>query len=215
MTCKLEGKCFVFEYLGYSTDINGKTTITFRVTNKCSQSLSYVAIGTDGFTRVAPADSGTYVGSLGSYKAVWTSSSGNPGFTSIRFEPKFSTFKSGASDVFSVVVSNFNASKTIKVAARPSGQSQEKYSFLLSQTTCAPTPTRTATPTRTTTPTRTATRTATPTRTRTPTRTATPTRTPKTANAPLDTAASSSATTESGWDTVLYPLRWLESVVGL
>src|SRR4030095_7559372 len=45
-TCKQEGACFVFEYLGYVTDsVSGQSTISFRVTNKCRNAVSYVAIG--------------------------------------------------------------------------------------------------------------------------------------------------------------------------
>src|SRR5437773_4342436 len=56
-TCKQEGACFVFESQGYITDAStGQTTIAFRVTNSCRNPVAYVAIGTGGFTRVAPGD---------------------------------------------------------------------------------------------------------------------------------------------------------------
>ena len=66
--CQQEGACFVFESQGYITDPgNGQTTIAFRVTNKCRSLVSYVAIGTGGFTRVAPADGSVYNGDLCRY----------------------------------------------------------------------------------------------------------------------------------------------------
>jgi len=136
------------------TDANtGETTIAFRVTNKCSNAVGYVAIGTDGFTRLAPARDSVYTGTLGSYAVSWANTSGNPGFTSVKFQPQFSTFKSGASDVFSVVVANFNPNTTIQVAGHAGTAADETASFLLGRTTCpTPTPTSTSTPKPTKTP---------------------------------------------------------------
>jgi len=148
--------------LGYVTDSStGQTTITFRVTNKCKQSVSYVAFGTDSFTRFAPISGSAYSGSLGTYNVTWTSVIGTPGFTSIQFQPKFKSFKNGASDVFSIVVTNFDPSVTIQVAGQAGSLTDERFSFLLSQTTCpigpAATPTDTPIPVATNTPTPTAT----------------------------------------------------------
>jgi hypothetical protein len=133
--CKQEGRCFVFEYLGYSTDANNQTTFAFRVTNKCKGSVGWVAVGTDGFTRIAPGDGSAYAGSLGSYHVSWTRTTGNPGFVGMSFEPAFQTYKNGASDVFSVVVSGFNPATTIQVAGK-AGSTNDTFSFLLSQTLC-------------------------------------------------------------------------------
>jgi hypothetical protein len=161
-TCKQEGACFVFEYLGYVTDnISGQTTITFRVTNKCRNAVSYVAIGTDNFTRIAPTNGSVYTDSLGTYNVMWTSATGSPGFASIEFLPRFKSFKNGASDVFSIVVTNFDPNVTIQVAGRVGSLPDENFNFLLSQTTCpvgpTATPTNTAPPLATNTPTPTAT----------------------------------------------------------
>src|SRR5262249_2386073 len=132
-----EGTCFIFEYQGYTTNSNtGQTTVTFRVTNKCRNVVGHVAIGTDGFTRLSPANGSVYQGTLGSYKVSWTGTNGNPGFTSIKFEPQFNNFANSASDTFSVVVSNFNANTTIMVQGK-SSTSTETFSFLLSQN-CGP-----------------------------------------------------------------------------
>ena len=95
-----------------------------------------VAIGTDSFTRIAPAFGSIYGGMLGSYDVGWTKASGNPGFVSIKFEPISKNFKNGAVEMFSIVVSNFNPSTTIQV--KGVGPSQETFSFLLSQTNCYP-----------------------------------------------------------------------------
>src|SRR6266481_5512178 len=120
-----EGGCFVIESQGYITDPGtGQTTITFRVTNKCMNAVGYVAIGTDGFTRVAPANGSVYTGNLGDYNVSWTRASGNPGFESIKFTATLKNFISFASDVFSIVVSNFNPATMIMVQAK-AGNDQE------------------------------------------------------------------------------------------
>jgi hypothetical protein len=149
----------VFEYLGSVTDgISGQTTITFRVTNKCKETVSFVAIGTHGFPPIAPLNGSVYTGSLGTYNVVWTNVLG---FPSIEFQPKFKSFKNGASDVFSIVVANFDPNATIQVAAQAGSSTLETFGFLLSQTTCPIAPT--ATPTNTPTPGATSTLTPTPT----------------------------------------------------
>jgi len=157
--------------LGYVTDsLSGQTTISFRVTNNCRNAVSYVAIGTDNFTGIAPANSSVYTGSLGPYNVTWTSATGSPGFASIEFLPRFKSFKNGASDVFSIVVTNFDPNVTIQVAGHIGSSPDEKLSFLLSQIICPVGPT--ATPTNTPPPvaTNTPTPTATPKPTKTPRR---------------------------------------------
>src|SRR5436190_116864 len=142
-TCQQEGACFAFESQGYITDPStGQTTIAFRVTNKCRNPVSYVAIGTGGFTRVAPADGSSYNGDLCRYDVAWTrAGGGTPGFESVKFAPTLKNFANSASEVFSVVVSNFNPATMIMVRGK-AGNAQETYNFLLSQTCGTPTPTR-------------------------------------------------------------------------
>ena len=112
------------------------TTVTFKVTNNCRNGTQYVAIGTGGFMRIAPADGSVYSGSLGTYNVAWTAANGNPGFTSIRFTPTFRTFNNGATDVFSFVVSGFNPNTTVQVQGK-AGNTTDTLSFLLS-TPCPP-----------------------------------------------------------------------------
>jgi sugar lactone lactonase YvrE len=140
-TCQQEGACFVFESQGYITDPStGQTTIAFRVTNKCRNPVAYVAIGTGGFTRVAPGDGSVYNGDICRYDVSWARAGGG-GFESIKFTPTLKNFANSASDVFSVVVSNFNPATTVMVRGK-AGSAQETYNFLLSQTCGTPTPTR-------------------------------------------------------------------------
>jgi sugar lactone lactonase YvrE len=141
-TCQQEGACFAFESQGYITDPStGQTTIAFRVTNICRNPVAYVAIGTGGFTRVAPADRSSYNGDLGIYDVSWTRTGGTPGFESVKFAPTLKNFANSASEMFSVVVSNFNPATMVMVRAK-AGNAQETYNFLLSQTCGTPTPTR-------------------------------------------------------------------------
>jgi hypothetical protein len=178
-TCKQESACLVFDYRGYTTDASGQTTITFRVTNKCKQTISYVAFGTDTFTRVSPASGSTYTGGLGTYAVTWTDTAGSPGFTGIEFQPKSRNFKNGASEMFRIVVTNFDPSVIIHVAGQVGTSPSETFDFLLKDTICEPGPT--ATPVPTNTPTLVVTNTPTQSVTNTPTATPTrkPTRTPK------------------------------------
>jgi len=141
-TCQQEGGCFVFESQGYITDPStGQTTIAFRVTNKCRNPVAYVAIGTGGFTRVAPADGSSYNGDLARYDVSWTRTGGTPGFESVKFTPTLKNFANSASEVFSFSVSNFNPATMMMVRGK-AGNAQETYNFLLSQTCGTPTPTR-------------------------------------------------------------------------
>ena len=131
-----------FESQGYITDPStGQTTIAFRVTNKCRNPVSYVAIGTGGFTRVAPADGSSYNGDLSIYDVAWTRAGGTPGFESVKFTPTLKNFANSASEMFNVSVSNFNPATMIMVRGK-AGNAQETYNFLLSQTCGPPTPTR-------------------------------------------------------------------------
>jgi sugar lactone lactonase YvrE len=140
--CQQEGSCFVFESQGYITNpSNGQTTIAFRVTNKCRNPASYVAIGTGGFTRVAPADGSSYNGDLSLYDVAWTRAGGTPGFESVKFTPALKNFANSVAEVFSVSVSNFNPATVVTVRAK-AGSAQETYNFLLSQICGTPTPTR-------------------------------------------------------------------------
>ena len=140
--CQQAGTCFVFQSQGYITDpATGQTTIAFRVTNKCKSQATYVAFGTGGFTRVAPADGSLYNGDLGVYNVAWTRTGGTPGFESVKFTPTAKNFANSASEVFNVVVSNFNPATVVMVRAK-AGNAQETYNFLLSQTCGIPTPTR-------------------------------------------------------------------------
>src|SRR5438093_1191995 len=142
-TCQQEGACFAFESQGYITDPGtGQTTIAFRVTNKCKNAVGYVAIGTGGFTRVAPTDGSSYNGDLRPYDVLWTrAGGGTPGFESFKLTPTLKNFANSASEVFNVVVSNFNPATVIMLRGK-AGSAQETYNFLLRQTCGTPVPTR-------------------------------------------------------------------------
>jgi hypothetical protein len=122
--------------LGYLTDSSGRTTISFAVTNKCKFGVSHISIGTDTFTRIAPADGSVYRGNLGSYKVSWTRATGNPTFIGIKFEPASKNFNNGAREIFRIVVTNFASNRTIRVVGA-GGKVEETFSFLLSQTSCS------------------------------------------------------------------------------
>jgi hypothetical protein len=115
--------------------MTNQTTVSFKLTNTCRYATSFVAIGTNTLTRLAPPNGSNYSGSLGSYSVEWTNANGLPGFTSIKWTPNFNSFDNGAMDVFRIVVTNFNPSTTIQVSAK--SRTQETFNFSL---TCSPVP---------------------------------------------------------------------------
>ena len=128
----------MFEYLGYSINTAGRTTISFAVTNKCKFAVGYVAIGTDTFTRISPANGSVYNGKLGGYNVSWRRATGTPGFLGIKFEPTLKNFTNGASEIFSIEVMNFVPNTTIRVIGSGGKVPEETFNFLLSQTLCPP-----------------------------------------------------------------------------
>ena len=159
--CTQSQECFTFEFLGYVDNGDSTTAITFRVTNTCTNDVSHIAIGTDGWTRILPPDNDTYTGDLGDYSVEWTGNTGNPGFSSIKFGTPFSGYSNGASDVFIIVVEDFDLDASIQVQGH-AGLSTETFNSLLNNPECPPTPTATPIVTPTATPTHTPTSTPTP-----------------------------------------------------
>lgn len=113
--CTQSQECFTFEFLGYVDNGDSTTAITFRVTNACTNDVSHIAVGTDGWTRILPPDDDTYTGDLGDYSVKWTGNTGRPGFTSIKFGTPFSGYSNGVSDVFRIVVEDFDPDTPIQV----------------------------------------------------------------------------------------------------
>jgi hypothetical protein len=71
----------------------------------------------------------------------------SPGFASIEFLPWFKSFKNGASEVFRIVVTNFNPNVTIPVVGSAGSAPDETFNFPLSEITCPVGPTAMATAT--------------------------------------------------------------------
>ncbi len=113
------GTCFSFALLGVECNLDGTASISFNVENNCWKGVSYVAIGTpDPLVRIAPTDGSSYVGNLCTYPVTWTDTSGNPGFTSIKFGPPASCssgYSNGRSDVFTIDVSGLTVTTSIEV----------------------------------------------------------------------------------------------------
>lgn len=64
--------CITATFLGYSHHDDGTTTLSYRITNNCTETVDYVAIETGHWTRVTPTDGGHYTGTLGDYTTQWT-----------------------------------------------------------------------------------------------------------------------------------------------
>jgi hypothetical protein len=127
--------------------------------------------------------------------------------------PKFSSFNSGAHDVFRIVVSGFDASMPIRVEGH-AGRTYSDFVFALDNPACQPLPTHTptATGTQTQAPTPTGTPTRTPMGAPTETPTVTPTRTPS----PTGTPCNAVNSIQSGFNRI--PIAagnciWFNSVV--
>jgi hypothetical protein len=136
-SCVQSQVCFTFEALGHVGSDDGTTTITFRVTNRCPQGTSYVAIGTNDWPRVAPPPNSMVAGG---YQVEWTDQTGRPGFTSIKFVAPSTGFGDGASDEFSIVVRDLDPDVPLQTQAH-AGEHTETFAFLLSGLECRPTPT--------------------------------------------------------------------------
>ena len=100
--------------------------------------MGYIAIGTEAFTRISPANGSIYNRNLGGYNVSWTRATGSPGFLGIKFEPTLKNYTNGASDVFSIEVMNFVPNTTIRVIGSAGKVPEETFNFLLSQTLCTP-----------------------------------------------------------------------------
>lgn len=127
--CAQTLNCFRVEFLGYIIHPDGSVEMSVRVTNLCQQSVGYVALGTNGWSRISPADGSTYTGSLGAYRVAWTGESGQPGYPSIKYETQFEGFANDASDHFTARVVGFDAATTVQVTGK-AGFNEETFSFV-------------------------------------------------------------------------------------
>ncbi len=124
--------------LGVVCNPDGTASISFSAQNNCQQGVSYVAIGTPDppLTRVSPANGTIYTGNLCTYPVTWTGTSGNPGFTSVKFGPPSpgscagSGYSNGQSDVFTIVVDGLTATTSIEVEGH-AGSTTDNFYFNL------------------------------------------------------------------------------------
>ena len=77
--------CITATFLGYSRHDDGTTTLTYRITNNCTETVETVAIETGHWTRVAPTDGGSYTGALSDYSTAWIGPVGDILTQGIRF----------------------------------------------------------------------------------------------------------------------------------
>jgi hypothetical protein len=127
-SCTQSGECFTFSFMGYVDNGDGTTTVNFEVENHCQNAVSYVAFGTNGWTRTAPSNGSSYTGSLGNYNVVYTNDRGNPGFTSVKFETNSGDYFKNNTEQFSIVVKDFDATQSIQVKGH-AGQYNEVFTL--------------------------------------------------------------------------------------
>lgn len=146
-------ECVTATFLGYSRHDDGTTTLTYRITNNCTETVETVAIETGHWTRVAPTDGGSYTGALGDYTTAWIGPVGDILTQGIRFNNQSDAYHSGASDEFTITVRDFVAESpnTIRVVTKGSGINNYSFRWMLLDPTCengvAPLPSPTATAT--------------------------------------------------------------------
>jgi hypothetical protein len=126
--CSVSLTCFSLSFAGVSANADGSATISVEVVNHCQNDVGYVALGSGSWSRLSPADQQTHVGGLGEYMVSWTGENGEPGFSSILFEPRFQGFSSGNGDVFQVTVADFDGAASFQVQAK-AGPTRDAASF--------------------------------------------------------------------------------------
>lgn len=130
--------------LGYVTDPDGTTTITFAVKNGGETDVNYLAFSTLGWSPLEPSNGITYTTDLGSYHVVWTNSEDAPGFPSVKYTPLFAGYSKGQQDTLALRIAQFdpNAILTIQIGA---GQTVAAVAFTLANAACQVTPMATVT----------------------------------------------------------------------
>lgn len=78
-------ECITATFLGYSHHDDGTTTLSYRITNNCAETVDYIAIENGRWTRVASTDGGSYTGTLADYVTQWSGPVGDILTQGIRF----------------------------------------------------------------------------------------------------------------------------------
>ncbi len=99
-----------------SADGSQPANLTVAVSHWCYGAVSYIAIGTDGLTRVGPTPGSYRSGTGRPYHVEWTGQTGLPGFASI----KFNSIGEGyyGTDSFTVAVKGYAPGQQLKVAVK-------------------------------------------------------------------------------------------------
>ncbi|MBV7330240.1 hypothetical protein KFU94_18715 [Chloroflexi bacterium TSY] len=99
-----------FDFYGYVNNDDGSTTLTFGVTNGHRRALDAIVFPSNGWTRQSPAKNTRYTGDAGTYRVQWI-----PRNTrrqeAFRLRPQGNWFRNGASDRFTVTVTDFDPTK--------------------------------------------------------------------------------------------------------
>jgi hypothetical protein len=142
------GSCLEIEFVSAVDNGDGTTTVTWRVVNRCSDALSYVAFELPaGVTPTSPTDGSTYTAPSGRQYTV-DSPASSP-FYSIRFDAIGTGPSNADADIFAYTITgSFNADAAMRAAGQAGG-TVEVFAVTPHQCgeTCpAGTPTRVPTP---------------------------------------------------------------------
>lgn len=136
--CMKDGACYKVEFLGYTTNAAGETTMNWRVTNHCRYDVSYVSFGTGTSTRVSSTHGSNFLGKKGAYLVTWTDTTANPGFKSIKYSPVNFALNFSENELFTYVVRNFDPTLPIQVKVH-AGIDGETSTWRFDNTGCAAT----------------------------------------------------------------------------
>jgi hypothetical protein len=138
LECSVACLCWGFQMINNVYNSDGTNTFTFKVWNMCDTGMSYIAFGTAGLTLISPTSSYRSPVTGINYQVYWMSTSGNPGFTSIKFQGGGAAIQNGGSDEFTFTVGGWYPGYVWTIQGHRGGQYETFASVDLSS--CCPTP---------------------------------------------------------------------------
>ena len=141
------------EFLGYTPQPDGTTTLSLRLTNQGRRTVEALGFRSSKWLAVAPGDNTRYRGALGDYAVRWALHNLTPSQEVFRFEPQGAWPQNGAGESFVLTVRGFDPQQLFKAWVRVGSQLVElqdrpsQYNCMTLPPTPSPTPTLTPTAT--------------------------------------------------------------------
>src|SRR6266498_3832951 len=103
------------EFLGYTPQPDGTTTLTLRLTNQGQRTVEAFGFRSSKWLAVAPGDNTRYSGVLGDYEVRWALHNLTPSQEAFHFQPQGSWLQNGAAETFVLTVRGFDPQQLFKV----------------------------------------------------------------------------------------------------